>query len=120
MDSKDIAQRRLANQRVRGTRWETPGVVVRWMGAMQAQDYQQALWAMGCRMQSATVNDVEAAIERGEILRTWPMRGTMHFIPSEDARWMLDLCASRTVKSMARRRDGAGCRYGRNQVFRLP
>jgi hypothetical protein len=64
------------------------------MGAMQAQDYHQALWAIGLRMEAATVAQVEQAIAAGHILCTWPMRGTIHFVPPDDAQWMLKLCAS--------------------------
>lgn len=77
--------------------------VVRWMGAMQAQDYKQALWGIGARMQSATLVDVEMAIAKGEIVRTWSQRGTIHFVPAQDTLWMLQLCASRIVAGHGRR-----------------
>jgi hypothetical protein len=72
---------------------------------MQAQDYGQAAWAIATRMQNGTLQDVEKAIADGEILRTWPMRGTIHFVPSEDAKWMLQLLTSRTLAGDKRRRD---------------
>jgi DNA glycosylase AlkZ-like len=37
------------------------------------------------------VGTIEAAVERGAILRTWPMRGTIHFMAAGDARWMVEL-----------------------------
>lgn len=77
--------------------------VVRWMGAMQAQDYKQALWGIGTRMKSATLADVETAIANGEIVRTWSQRGTIHFVPAPDTLWMLQLCASRIVAGHGRR-----------------
>jgi hypothetical protein len=67
------------------------------MGAVQAQDYGQALWAIGLRTRAATVADVERAIAERAIVLTWPMRGTLHFVPAEDARWMLDLLAPRVL-----------------------
>jgi len=108
MDASIIGLQRLTTQRINNERLSTPADIVTWMGAMQAQDYKQALWAIGARLKSGTIADVEAAIERGEILRTWPMRGTIHFVPREDARWMLDLCASRIVKSTKGRREQLG------------
>jgi hypothetical protein len=63
---------RLFNQRIDGEKFEKPEEVVRWMGALQAQDYQQSLWAIGLRMQSATVADIEQAIADRKIVRTWP------------------------------------------------
>ena len=99
----DIANQRLLNQHIAGEKFEKPETVVRWMGALQAQDYQQALWAVGLRTQSATVADIEQAIADRKIVRTWPLRGTIHFVPPEDARWMLKLSASRMLAMDGRR-----------------
>ncbi len=101
--NSDIASLRLYNQRIAAARFTRPEEVVRWMGAMQAQDYQQALWAIGARMQHGVIADVEQAVASGTILRTWPMRGTIHFVPAEDARWMLKLSAPRMIAKDARR-----------------
>lgn len=73
------------------------------MGAVQAQDYGQSLWAIGARLQSPTVEAVENAIAAGDILRTWPMRGTIHWVPAEDAKWMVALCAGRVANAHMRR-----------------
>jgi hypothetical protein len=104
----DIACRRLVNQRIHGERFEKPEEVVRWLGAIQAQDYLQSLWAIGLRLQSATVADIEQAILDGKIVRTWPMRGTLHFVPPEDARWRLKLSASRMLARDGRRLEQLG------------
>lgn len=76
------------------------------MGAMQAQDYRAALWAIGLRV-SGSVNtaqaDVEQVIADGKIVRTWPMRGTLHFVAAKDVRWMLRLLTPRILKSSAGR-----------------
>lgn len=101
--NRDIAHQRLINHRIEGEKCTTPEEVVRWMGAMQAQDYPQALWAIGARMQSATLPDIEQAINDGKIVRTWPMRGTLHFVPPEDAKWMVNLSAARMVAGDRRR-----------------
>jgi hypothetical protein len=108
----DIACQRLVNQRIEGEKFEKPEEVVRWLGAMQAQDYPQALWAIGLRLQSATVADVEGAISDGKIVRTWPMRGTLHFVPPEDARWRLKLSASRILARDGRRLEQLGLDRG--------
>jgi Winged helix DNA-binding domain len=101
--STDIAHQRLVNQRIDGQKFEKPEEVVRWLGAIQAQDYLQSLWAIGLRLQSATVADIEQAILDGKIVRTWPMRGTLHFVPPADANWMLKLSASRVLAKDGRR-----------------
>lgn len=98
-----IGPYRLHNQRIAGTRCATPAEVVRWMGALQAQEYHQALWAIGVRLHAATVAAVEQAIADGQILRTWPMRGTLHFVPPDDVHWMLQLCATRILATDERR-----------------
>jgi hypothetical protein len=98
-----VVQRRLFNQRIAGAQFDQPAAVVRWMGAMQAQDYAQAVWAVGLRTKSATLADVEQAIAAGKILRTWPMRGTIHFVAPEDARWMLRLTAAHKLTTDTRR-----------------
>lgn len=74
---------------------DTPADAVRRMGAVQAQDYHASLWAVGLRTAGATLRNVEDAIARGEIVRTWPMRGTLHLLACEDVRWMVALLAPR-------------------------
>ncbi len=108
MTNSDMAHLRLYNQRIAGPKAADPGEVVRWLGAVQAQDYQQALWAIGLRMQKSTMTDVERAIEERKIVRTWPMRGTIHFVPPEDAKWMLKLSASRMIAKDTRRLEQLG------------
>jgi hypothetical protein len=95
MDS--IARRRLLAQRLSAPAFRTPEAVVAWLGAMQAQDYRGALWAVGIRMASATEALVERALAARAIVRTWPLRGTLHFIAATDVHWMLDLLATRTL-----------------------
>lgn len=92
-----IRVQRLINQQLMQPVFKTPAEVVRWMGAVQAQDYPGALWGIGMRIPAATEKDVARAIEERKIVRTWPMRGTIHFVPAEDAGWMVKLMAGRVV-----------------------
>jgi hypothetical protein len=80
-----------------------PEDVVGHMLAMQAQDYGQALWAIGVRSKAATVSSLEKAVAAGRIIRTWPMRGTIHWVLPEDARWLIRLCGSRKLAAHALR-----------------
>lgn len=82
--------------------------VVTWLGAMQAQDLASGLWSFGVRLPGFTVEDVTAALERREAVRTWPMRGTVHFVPPRDVHWMLDLMGSRALAGAAKRRASLG------------
>lgn len=82
--------------------------VVRWFGAMQAQDAASAHWSLGVRLPGWKADDVQAALERREALRTWPMRGTVHLVPPRDARWMLDVLGSHALAKAAARRSYLG------------
>jgi hypothetical protein len=101
MTNSDIARFRLHNQRIAETVFERPADVVAWLGAVQAQDYLAALWAIGLRMRNAVEADIERALADRTIIRTWPMRGTLHFVAAADARWMLELLTPRVVANIA-------------------
>jgi Winged helix DNA-binding domain len=73
------------------------------MGAMQSQDYQQALWAVALRTKAATRADVERAILDRQIVVSWPMRGTIHIVAAADLRWLLELCTPRRLAGDASR-----------------
>jgi Winged helix DNA-binding domain len=108
MGDKDIASHRLANQHIAhlGLMAKRPEDALASMGAIQAQDYPAALWAMGLRCGSSKQKDIEAAIAEKRIVRTWLMRGTLHFVASTDIRWMLRLLAPRlTAYSASRERQ---------------
>ena len=75
---------------------------------MQAQDLQAALWAVGQRVPGAGVGDVRAALDRAEIVRSWPMRGTLHLLAPEDLRWMLAITSDRLIRGMAGRHRELG------------
>ncbi|MDX6564320.1 MAG: hypothetical protein QOD65_4134 [Gaiellales bacterium] len=108
MTGAAIGLRRLAGQHVPGTQLERPADVVRRLCAMQAQDYGQSLWAIGSRLRRGTAATVERAIAERQIVRTWLMRGTIHFTAPEDVRWLLALCAPRLAVAVARRHSQLG------------
>jgi hypothetical protein len=93
MTNLDIAHQRLHNQLITRRAFEKPGDVVEWLGAVQAQDYAAAKWAVGLRLQGTTDDDIEQAFSRGAILRTHLMRPTWHFVSPADIRWILALTA---------------------------
>jgi hypothetical protein len=98
-----IGRLRLAAQGLLGPGF--PGVpeAVRGMTAMQAQDLQSVLWAVGQRVQGARVEDVRSALDRGDVVRSWPMRGTLHLLAPEDLKWMLSITAGRVIRGLAGR-----------------
>lgn len=85
-----------------------PHTVVEWFGAMQAQDVNSGLWSVGVRLPGATESDVTGAFDRRELIRTWPMRSTIHIVPATDARWMLALTGVRGLDLLRARRQALG------------
>lgn len=94
----DLAAARLRNQRLVGEGFADPAGVVRWLGAVQAQDYHGAKWALAQRTRGVDAFDNAAfdrAFDDGAILRTHVMRPTWHFVHPADLRWLLALTAPR-------------------------
>lgn len=86
----------------------SPAATVRHLTAMQAQDFAAACWAVGLRTPGSTRADVLAALDGGQIVRSWPMRGTLHFVAAEDLGWMLSVTSTRTLRSALTRERGLG------------
>lgn len=103
-----IARLRLSSQGLSVARASSPVEAVGWMLALQGQDYPGVQWSVGLRVPGATLADVEAACDRGEIVRSWPLRGTLHLVRADDLPWLLDLTATRAIASAAARRDALG------------
>lgn len=82
--------------------------VVRHLGAAQAQDLPGALTSLALRTAGRSRADVVAACDAGAIVRSWPMRGTLHLVPAEDLGWMLPLGTPRPQVQAARRRVELG------------
>lgn len=96
MTLQDIARQRLYTQRLTGPKFGSVEEIVRYFGAVQAQEYQPSLWAIGQRLaDGASENTIVQAILDHKIVRTWPMRGTIHYVPAEDTKWILELTARR-------------------------
>ena len=82
---------RLAAQRIAPGEPATPGRVVRSMLAVQGQDLPGARWSIGLRGLRLTDHEVGSAFDAHDIVRSWPMRGTLHVVAAEDIGWMLAL-----------------------------
>ncbi len=100
MNLSDIVSMRLQHQSLVRPFLKTPADVVSHLGAVQAQDYPAAKWAVGLRMIQATDKDIEKACDNGQILRTHIMRPTWHFVMPEDVHWMQQLTAPQVKKLM--------------------
>jgi hypothetical protein len=97
-----IAAQRLTNQNLVKARRGGPAELVQWLGAVQAQEYPFAKWALGLRMRAGTTEvKIERALNQGAVLRTHVLRPTWHFVARADIRWMLALTAPRIQRTMA-------------------
>jgi hypothetical protein len=102
----DITRRRLDSQALTGALSGRPAEVVDRLLALQSQDLRWGKWAVGVRSPGTTSADVDALIDSGRIVRSWPMRGTLHLVPAVDLGWMLMLTTARLwAGSATRRRD---------------
>ncbi len=101
MRPSDVPQVRLHHQGLTTPQFTEPAKVVKWLGAVQAQDYAGGKWAIAQRMRHATDEVIEKAFAEGAILRTHVLRPTWHFVAPDDIRWMLQLTAPRVKASIA-------------------
>lgn len=99
----DLAARRLQAQRLTGEPCPSAVDTVRWLGAVQAQDYAGATWAVGQRTQGATLAQLGQLFDAGAILRTHVLRPTWHFVLPEDIRWLLALTGPRVRRGLVAR-----------------
>lgn len=104
----DVAQARLIAQRLIRPGEPTVIEAVRWLTALQAQDFDSGVLSAALRTQSRRRSEVIAALDAGTIVRSWPMRGTLHLTAAEDLPWMLSLLAPRAVRTSAARRPALG------------
>jgi Winged helix DNA-binding domain len=100
-----VAAGRLAAQEISRHSFSAPADVVAWLGAMQAQDYAAAKWAVGLRLPEGAATDgtIEAALAQGTVIRTHALRSTWQLVAPEDVRWMVALVAPRLVVRLATR-----------------
>ncbi len=103
LDNPFVIPHRLTTQRLIGPQFSDPAAVVAHFGAVQGPDTLYSLWALGLRVAGATEGGIEQAIADRQLVRTWPMRMTLHYVTTADARWIVRLNAERTLRGAARR-----------------
>jgi hypothetical protein len=94
-----VIRRRLAAQQITRHDFTEPAGLVAWMGAIQAQDYAAAKWAVALRLDDrrATEATIERAVDDGTVVRTHVFRWTWQLVVPADLRWMLGLVTERLV-----------------------
>lgn len=95
MTDRRLRELRLAHQRLSGAPVATPEEAVRWLTAVQAQDFAGAKWALALRTREASNLAIDTAFDQGRILRTHLLRPTWHLVAPADIKWLLALTAPR-------------------------
>ena len=103
----------LLSERLRSHRLTSPAASVADaasdMLATQAQDFSGGRWALGVRSRgSPTLRDLDAAFDRGTLVRAWTQRGTLHILPPKDLAWVLSLTGDRQHRQAASRHRTVG------------
>ncbi|MFE5854774.1 winged helix DNA-binding domain-containing protein [Streptomyces sp. NPDC056500] len=92
-----------------GAREDSAEAVVRRVFAIQAQDATAADLGIRVRGRDITAQAIRTAYEdERSIVRNWYMRGTLHTIPSDDTRWVLQLLSPRILAATSRRYQQLG------------
>ena len=99
----ELSALRMAAQRLVGPPAASPVEAVRLLTAVQGQDLPGALLSVALRSGSSRAA-VTAALDGGSVVRSWPMRGTLHLTAAEDLPWLLDLLTERAVRGVEKRR----------------
>jgi len=108
MSISNISNARLVSQHITNNKFKTIKDLVSHMGAMQAQDYNMAKWAIGVRLPGITEKIIEESFNKGDILRTHVLRPTWHFVSVDDIYWMLELTGPKIKNSLKSRSNELG------------
>lgn len=108
MAAVTLARRRLRAQRLAGAAFADARQAVQAFGAVQAQDYWAARWALGERVDGLAGAEVDRLLDAGVILRTHVLRPTWHLVLPEDAAWLLALTGPRVLRGIAGRHRRLG------------
>lgn len=108
--SRSMTQRRLAGARILAQglagpqRFTSPVQAAREFGAHQGQDLSGVMASLALRT-GGDVGAVLAAFDRGEIVRGYPMRGTVFAVAADTLAWLTELCASGPLRAAISRRS---------------
>ena len=100
MNDAQLLKLRLINQHIIKPKYSSASKLINYLGAIQAQDFAMSKWAIGLRTLNTTQKKVEAALNKGSILRTHVLRPTWHLVSAEDIYWMLELTAQNIKAKM--------------------
>lgn len=101
-----LALQRLDNQFISAPHPGSLAEMLAQLGAVQGQDYLGTLWALGLRSgltQAQAEESYAQPAPQATIVRSWLMRGTLHFVAAADLGWMVELVAPRLLSGLRRR-----------------
>ncbi len=104
----DLALLRLVAQHVAGPGLDGPVAAARHLLAAQGQDAAGVIRSLALRSRARSGQEVVDAYDAGTLVRSWPMRGTLHALAAEDLGWLLALATARPRAAGARRRSQLG------------
>ncbi|OGO34636.1 MAG: hypothetical protein A2Z16_05875 [Chloroflexi bacterium RBG_16_54_18] len=79
---------------------DNPRQAVESVFAVQAQELPSALLSLRARSRDLTASGIEQVRQEGHsLVWTWSLRGTLHLLAAEDARWLLPLLAPGLIAS---------------------
>ena len=85
----------IAQGLVPATAARSPLDAVENLAALQGQQASAIPWAIGVRCAGVSRARVEESFARGELVRSWPMRGTVHVTSARDHHWLRRLLRHR-------------------------
>lgn len=100
MTVDEILQLRLYSQNITNP-GKNPTDILSSLVAIQAQDPGQSKFALGSRLLDGKESEINRMIEKRKIIRTWLLRGTLHFVSAKDIHWILDLISERIFAKLA-------------------
>ena len=90
---------RLQSQQLLSPQFTDVQSIAKWMGAIQAQDFNMSKWAIQSRLPNIDHTQIENAFNDGEILRTHLLRPTWHLVSKDNISWLIKLSAPQ-IKSL--------------------
>jgi DNA glycosylase AlkZ-like len=103
MEAGEIARRRIRNTGLVRSSFATVEEIVRWHGAIQAQDYVPTKWSLAQRVPGLTDEAIDEALAAGAMVRTHVLRPTWHLVARDDIRWLLALTGPIVQRGSQRR-----------------
>lgn len=111
MRREDLSLARIVAQGLAQPSGTTRQVVER-LGCLQSQELPGGLLSLALRTTAGSLAEVTDAFCAGDVVRSWPMRGTLHTVPAADIGWMTRLTTRQMLAQSARMHERWGLDEG--------